>query len=102
MTFSNNISGSDTRTVDKVHEIIRQLVERGEVKRERIDESFHRVMTLKKRLQLGDQLNAVKKQLSEANIEIATLQSALKTKDDEIKALQEEPQKKKKKKKKKS
>jgi beta-N-acetylhexosaminidase len=44
MIFSNNIAGSDVRTVDKVHSIIRDLVLRGEISRERIDESFRRVM----------------------------------------------------------
>lgn len=48
MTFSNNISGSDERTVDKVHGIIRGLVERGIITEKRIDESFDRVMKLKK------------------------------------------------------
>jgi beta-N-acetylhexosaminidase len=51
MTFSNNIQGSDVRTVDRVHEIIRKMVESGEIKKERIDESFKRIMKLKARLQ---------------------------------------------------
>jgi beta-N-acetylhexosaminidase len=50
MTFSNNIAGSDQRTVDKVHQIIRAMVEKGEIKRERIDESFERIMKVKKQL----------------------------------------------------
>ncbi len=50
MCFSNNISGSEERTVAKVHEIIRKFVERGEIKKERIDESFKRIMKLKYRL----------------------------------------------------
>jgi beta-N-acetylhexosaminidase len=50
MTFSNNIQGSDVRTVDKVHEIIRKMVEDGTIKKERIDESFKRIMKLKSRL----------------------------------------------------
>ena len=51
MTFSNNIQGSDVRTVDRVHEIIRKMVEGGVIKKERIDESFKRIMKLKSRLQ---------------------------------------------------
>lgn len=50
MTFSNNISGSEQRTVDKVHSIIRNLVDRGEINKSRIDESFKRIMKLKARL----------------------------------------------------
>jgi beta-N-acetylhexosaminidase len=54
MTFSNNIQDSEDRTVDKVHSIIYKLVESGEVKRERIDESYRRIIDLKKRLALND------------------------------------------------
>jgi beta-N-acetylhexosaminidase len=50
MTFSNNISGSDERTVDKVHSIIKKMVETGEIKKERIDESYNRIMELKSQL----------------------------------------------------
>ncbi len=47
LCFSNNISGSEERTVDKVHSIIRSQVERGKISLARIDEAYRRVMTLK-------------------------------------------------------
>lgn len=50
MTFSNNIQGSDERTVNKVHSIIKDMVSRGVIKKERIDESFARIIKLKARL----------------------------------------------------
>jgi beta-N-acetylhexosaminidase len=50
LLFSNNIQGSQERTVDKVHGIIRKLVENGTISRERIDESFERIVKLKGRL----------------------------------------------------
>jgi beta-N-acetylhexosaminidase len=50
MTFSNNISGSEERTVDRVHYIIRSMVKRGEISASRIDESYKRIMQLKKKL----------------------------------------------------
>jgi beta-N-acetylhexosaminidase len=50
LLFSNNIPNSQERTIDKVHEIIRKLVESGTVSRERIDQSFERIMFLKQRL----------------------------------------------------
>ncbi len=50
MTFSNNIQQSEERTVDKVHSIIRKQVESGEIKKERIDESFDRIIKLKRQL----------------------------------------------------
>jgi beta-N-acetylhexosaminidase len=49
MTFSNNISGSDERTVDKVHSIIRGMVKKGVISEARIDESFDRIMKLKRK-----------------------------------------------------
>ena len=48
MTFSNNISGSEERTVDRVHGIIRKLVLNGAISEKRIDESYQRIMALKK------------------------------------------------------
>jgi beta-N-acetylhexosaminidase len=52
LCFSNNISGSEERTVDKVHSIIRAQVESGQIRRERIDEAYRRIMRLKKSIQL--------------------------------------------------
>jgi beta-N-acetylhexosaminidase len=71
MTFSNNISGIDERTVNKVHSIIRKMVETGEIKKERIDESFRRVMALKKKLSTGTDLNAVKQELVKTEKQLA-------------------------------
>lgn len=48
MTFSNNISGSEERTVDKVHGIIKKLVQNGTISEKRINESYQRIMALKK------------------------------------------------------
>jgi len=50
MCFSNNIQGSEARTVDKVHKIIRGYVEKGVISQERINESFKRVLQLKSKL----------------------------------------------------
>jgi beta-N-acetylhexosaminidase len=50
MCFSNNIRQSKVRTVDTVHTIIRRYVESGEISKERIDQSFKRVLKLKAKL----------------------------------------------------
>lgn len=50
LTFSNNITGSDERTVDKVHTIIRNFVKTGAISQNRIDESYGRIMKLKSRI----------------------------------------------------
>ncbi|HEX5170309.1 MAG TPA: glycoside hydrolase family 3 N-terminal domain-containing protein [Cyclobacteriaceae bacterium] len=50
MTFSNNITGSEERTVDRVHQVIKDYVMRGVITRERIDQSYERIMQLKRKL----------------------------------------------------
>ena len=47
LIFSNNIQGSEERTVDTVHRIIRELVEKGVISEDRIDASYRRIMKLK-------------------------------------------------------
>lgn len=47
MTFSNNITGSEERTVDKVHNTIKRFVQEGVITPQRIDESYKRIMKLK-------------------------------------------------------
>ncbi len=53
LTFSNNIQGSEERTVDKVHSIMRKFVEEGIIPKSRIDESFDRIMKLKRRIEMS-------------------------------------------------
>jgi len=50
LCFSNNIQNADQRNVDVVHAAIRKMVLNGDIKRERIDQSYHRIMKLKARL----------------------------------------------------
>jgi beta-N-acetylhexosaminidase len=69
LTFSNNIQGSQERTVDKVHEIIRRFVENGTISKERIDQSFMRIMQLKRRLN-NEEGDYYRKELVKANNEI--------------------------------
>ena len=83
MTFSNNIQGSDERTVDKVHSIIKEFVKKGVIKRERIDESFARIMKLKRRLEQANQniyyqqaLEKSNRELEAARAELASQQAA--------------------------
>jgi beta-N-acetylhexosaminidase len=63
MTFSNNIAGSDERTSDKVHAIIRKMVETGVITPERIDASFRRIMQLKSKLVSKDPSIGYNKQI---------------------------------------
>ena len=48
LMFSNNIQGSENRTVDTVHGLIKKMVNEGTIPSERIDESYNRIMKLKK------------------------------------------------------
>lgn len=50
LCFSNNIAGSEERTVDKVHTIIRAQVESGKISRQRVDQAYKRIMKLKQRI----------------------------------------------------
>lgn len=50
LCFSNNLPGSEERTVDRVHRIIRGFVEKGLISEQRIDESFRRIMKLKRKV----------------------------------------------------
>jgi beta-N-acetylhexosaminidase len=50
LCFSNNIQNTEQRNVDIVHSIIRKMVLSGEIKPERIDQSYRRVMKLKSKL----------------------------------------------------
>jgi beta-N-acetylhexosaminidase len=100
MTFSNNIQGSDERTVDKVHSIIKQMVSHGTISRERIDESYNRIMKLKKRLLQGD-LNVYYQQaLEKTNRELEEAKRTIemtKVAPRQVPAADEKPSKKKKK-----
>ncbi len=83
MCFSNNIQGSDERTVDKVHAIIKKMVASGEITPQRIDESFQRIGQLKARV--GNRtLDAYK-------AEIAKLQNQIKLQSEMPKTSVEEP-----------
>lgn len=50
LCFSNNISGSQMRAMDSVHTLIKNMVLNGSISRQRIDESYKRVIALKKKL----------------------------------------------------
>ncbi|MBN8652646.1 MAG: glycoside hydrolase family 3 protein [Cytophagales bacterium] len=95
MCFSNNIAGSDERTVDKVHAIIKKLVQSGQVTPARIDESFQRILQLKSRMGNRD--------VAAYKAEIAKLQNAIKLQaeavvETPVQQTQPEPEKKSKKK----
>jgi len=74
LCFTNNIQGSQERTVDKVHGIIRNFVLDGTIPASRIDESFRRIMALKRRLggkaeqDYQDEINRLNNQLAEMEI----------------------------------
>ncbi len=70
MTFSNNISGSDERTVDRVHSIIRGMVENGTIPESRIDESFDRIMKLKRELVAEDRVAELKRELESVKLSL--------------------------------
>lgn len=101
MTFSNNLPDRESRIVDIAHDMIRKMVASGEIKAERIDESYRRVIALKKRLTSANDLTAMKQELAKRDLELEKAQSeiaALNTKLSQatpVSAPKEEPKKKK-------
>ncbi len=89
MTFSNNIQGSEERTVDKVHSIIRKLVRSGEIKEERISESYGRIMKLKSRLSADVYSSRYLQELEKTNRALEEAKHELRVKDEKIAALEE-------------
>jgi beta-N-acetylhexosaminidase len=74
MCFSNNIQGTDERTVAKVHGIIRQLVADGKVTPQRIDQSYRRIMKLKSTIGVSE-LERYRKQTVQMRQEMQALRS---------------------------
>ncbi len=50
LVFANNVAGSESRGSSRIHEIIIGFVESGEISRERIEQSYQRIMKLKSTL----------------------------------------------------
>lgn len=99
MTFSNNIAGSDERTSDKVHSIIRKMVETGEIKQERIDASFKRIMQMKGKLVAKDPATTYNKQILLMQKELDTANQTLTEYKDVIEKARKKKEKRNKKKK---
>jgi beta-N-acetylhexosaminidase len=77
MCFSNNISGSDERTVSKVHSVIRGYVDKGVITKERIDQSYRRVMAMKKKLAAQQDNVLARQQLQKTEQELADAKAVL-------------------------
>lgn len=84
MCFSNNISGVENRTVDKVLSVIKGYVASGEISKARIDESFKRIMKLKKLIGSNREIENLK--LENQKLQVANNEklAALKKVTDEI------------------
>lgn len=101
MTFSNNILGSENRTVDKVHEVIKDYVKKGVISNERIDQSYKRIMKLKSKIG-SDPVKYYSKELQEEQVKVDELTkelNALREENNQLKAATENTTEEKKKKK---
>lgn len=83
LCFSNNIASSEERTVNKVHSTIKAMVLKGEISRARIDESYARIMSLKRRLGESQMASAIQQEAlmqkgraDKAEAELAALKAA--------------------------
>jgi len=77
MTFSNNIMGSEDRTVDRVHQIIKNYVKSGVITKERIDQSYRRVVKLKEKIG-ADPSTYYPKELQHEQVKVEELRKELK------------------------
>ncbi len=100
LMFSNNIQGSEQRTVDKVHGTIKDFVETGQISKARIDESFNRIMKLKKQLMYT--ASDYRMELNKVQLENLRYKNIVALNLAEMKKLTEEIEKSKKKKRKKN
>jgi beta-N-acetylhexosaminidase len=100
LCFSNNIQGSEQRTVEKVHTTIKGFVESGQISKARIDDSFRRIMKLKK--QLSYTANDYRMELLKAKQEASQFKTMSEQNAAEIEKLKKELEKSKKKKRKKN
>lgn len=99
LCFSNNIQGSEQRTVDKVHATIRGFVESGQISKARIDDSFRRIMRLKK--QLSYTASDYRMELNKVQLENSNYKKIMALNLAEMKRINDELEKSKKKKRKK-
>jgi beta-N-acetylhexosaminidase len=86
MTFSNNITGSEDRTVDKVHQIIKEFVNKGVITESRINQSYQRVVKLKQKLATDSKEDFYAKELQKERVKVDELTQ-------QVKSLQEENEK---------
>lgn len=88
LTFSNNIQGSQERTVDKVHQIIRKFVEDGTISKKRIDESFARIIKLKQQLN-GGRAEYYRAEMVNAQAEVKSINKQIQDNADHVQRLYE-------------
>ena len=50
LLFSNNLNYHDKNIFKKIHKIIKKEIKKGNIKEETIDESYNKIIELKKRL----------------------------------------------------
>lgn len=77
LCFSNNIQNTEERNVDIVHGIIRKLVLSGDIKPERIDQSYRRVIKLKSRLNAPQSVEAYRMEAEKEKLRADRLQIKL-------------------------
>jgi beta-N-acetylhexosaminidase len=99
LCFSNNIQNTDQRNVEVIHGTIRKLISNGQITRERIDQSYRRIMKLKSKLASSQaSLQMYQELAAREKLRADQLQVTI----DQMKAASEDTGKKKKKKKKRS
>lgn len=90
LTFSNNIQGSEDRTVDRVHSIIKNFVGDGTIPVSRIDESYQRIMRLKEKLN-SSQSDYYREEWLNTQKELESYKTQLEQSKNELEILKNKP-----------
>lgn len=89
MTFSNNLQDSEERIVDIAHNLIKKMITNGDIKKERVDESYRRIMALKKRLVQNNLAASYQQTLIKSQQALVQSQAETARYKEEVKALED-------------
>ncbi|MEO8474205.1 MAG: glycoside hydrolase family 3 protein [Chryseolinea sp.] len=89
MTFSNNLQDSEERIVDIAHKLIKKMITNGDIKKERIDESYRRIIALKKRLAQNNLAASYQQSLTKSQQALIQAQSETAKYKEEVKILED-------------
>jgi beta-N-acetylhexosaminidase len=89
MTFSNNLQDSEERIVDIAHKLIKKMITNGDINKERVDESYRRIIALKKHLAQNNIAASYQQTLTKSQQALTQAESETAKYREEVKVLEE-------------